>query len=75
MINSLTSLTFRLGFILTGPLIGQVAGIWGLTVALNAPAFRSIVMFALVMMPLIKAVIVLQMNDESAGNAARSTRI
>jgi hypothetical protein len=43
---------------LTGPLIGDVAETWGLTVALNTLAFSSIVM-----MPLVKAVIVLQMKD------------
>lgn len=62
-VNSLTSLTFRFGFILTGPLIGYVAETWGLTVALNALALSSVIMFALVMMPLIKAVIVMQMKE------------
>jgi hypothetical protein len=39
---------------------------WTLRVALSAQGFSSIVMFALVMMPLVKAVIVLQMKEALA---------
>jgi hypothetical protein len=48
---------------LTGQLIGDVAENWALREALNTRAFSSIVMFALVMTPLVKAVIVLQMKE------------
>ena len=51
---------------LTGPLIGYMAENWALRVALSAQGFSSIVMFALVMMPLVKAVIVLQMKEALA---------
>lgn len=59
-VNSLTSLTFRFGFILTGPLIGRVAETQGLHTALSALGVASIVIFLLIMLPLIKTVKVLQ---------------
>lgn len=59
-VNSLTSLTFRFGFILTGPLIGRVAETQGLHMALSVLGVASIVIFVLIMLPLIKTVKVLQ---------------
>jgi MFS family permease len=59
-VNSLTSLTFRFGFILTGPLIGRVAETQGLHTALSVLGVASIVIFLLIMLPLIKTVKVLQ---------------
>lgn len=59
-VNSLTSLTFRFGFILTGPLIGRVAETQGLHAALSVLGVASIVIFLLIMLPLIKTVKVLQ---------------
>ncbi|MEX2132023.1 MAG: MFS transporter [Pseudohongiellaceae bacterium] len=58
--NSLTSFTFRLGFITTGPLVGYIADSQGLTTALNLLGLVSIVVFALIMMPLIQTVRALQ---------------
>lgn len=55
-VNSLTSLTFRFGFILTGPLIGHLAESRGLSAALNILGLSSIAVFFLIMLPLIKAV-------------------
>lgn len=59
-VNSLTSLTFRFGFILTGPLIGQVAETQGLTTALNVLGVASVMMFLLIMLPLMRAVMQIQ---------------
>lgn len=54
--NSLTSLLFRFGFILTGPLVGYVAEHQGLPLTLNILGLSSVLMFALIMLPLIRAV-------------------
>ncbi len=54
--NSLTSLLFRFGFILTGPLVGYMAEHQGLSATLNVLGLLSILMFALIMLPLIQAV-------------------
>ncbi len=59
-VNSLTSLTFRFGFIFTGPLVGHVAQTHGLTSALNMLGISSIFMFLLVMLPLIRTVQTMQ---------------
>ncbi|MCB1670189.1 MAG: MFS transporter [Pseudomonadales bacterium] len=58
--NSLTSFTFRLGFITTGPLVGFVAESQGLPVALNLLGVAFIVAFVFIMMPLIRSVRILQ---------------
>ena len=55
-VNSLTSLTFRFGFVLTGPLLGHIAQTRGLSTALNMLGFSSLLMFLLIMLPLIRAV-------------------
>jgi len=65
-VNSLTSLTFRFGFILTGPLIGRVAETQGLQTALSVLGVASIVIFLLIMLPLIRTVKVLQQARLSA---------
>jgi MFS family permease len=54
--NSLTSFTFRLGFIITGPLVGFVADSRGLAVALNLLGAACIAMFIFIMLPLIRSV-------------------
>lgn len=59
-VNSLTSLSFRLGFIVTGPLVGFIADSQGLAMALNLLAVASILMFAFIMQPLIQTVKTLQ---------------
>lgn len=59
-VNSLSSLTFRFGFMLTGPLVGGMAQNQGLTVTLSWLGISSLVLFGIVMMPLIRAVMVLQ---------------
>jgi hypothetical protein len=62
-VNSLTSLTFRFGFILAGPLIGHLAESKGLSTALNILGLSSIAVFFIVMLPLIKAVRLLAANS------------
>lgn len=59
-VNSLSSLTFRFGFILTGPLVGGMAQNQGLSVTLSWLGISSLVLFGVVMIPLIRAVVVLQ---------------
>ena len=58
--NSLTSFTFRLGFISTGPLVGYLADSQGLTTVFNLLGVVSIVIFVLIMMPLMQSVRSLQ---------------
>jgi MFS family permease len=58
--NSLTSFTFRLGFIITGPLVGHVAESQGLATALNLLGVSFMAAFALIMLPLIRSVKILQ---------------
>ncbi|MEZ5492569.1 MAG: MFS transporter [Gammaproteobacteria bacterium] len=58
--NSLTSFTFRLGFITTGPLVGYVAESQGLTMALNLLGWAFIAAFLFIMLPLIRSVKLLQ---------------
>jgi len=65
-VNSLTSLTFRFGFILTGPLIGHVAETQGLATALNVLGGASVLMFVLIMLPLIKAVTLMQRSASAS---------
>ncbi len=55
-VNSLTSLSFRFGFILTGPLLGLIAERYGIGIALNLLGGFSVLMFVLIMMPLIRTV-------------------
>lgn len=59
-VNSLNSLVFRFGFIITGPFVGFIADTHGLTTALNVIGLWSIMAFFVIMLPLIKAVKVLQ---------------
>lgn len=59
-VNSLTSLTFRFGFIFSGPVVGHIAETRGLTSALNLLGLASIAMFLLIMLPLIRTVRSLQ---------------
>jgi hypothetical protein len=54
--NSLTSFTFRLGFITTGPLVGYLADSQGLTTVFNLLGVLSIMTFVLIMLPLIQSV-------------------
>ena len=67
-VNSLTSLNFRLGFVLTGPLLGRVAETQGLPVALSALGIASIVIFLVFLLPLIRSVQALQ-REKALANA------
>lgn len=58
--NSLTSFTFRLGFITTGPLVGYIADSQGLPTVLNLLGVVCIMIFVGIMLPLIQAVRSLQ---------------
>lgn len=62
-VNSLTSLTFRFGFIFSGPVVGHIAETQGLVTALNLLGLASIVMFWLIMLPLIRSVRLLQQQS------------
>ncbi|MBU2099310.1 MAG: hypothetical protein KKD00_11150, partial [Gammaproteobacteria bacterium] len=55
-VNSLNSLLFRFGFIVTGPALGFVADQYGLSTALTLAGIGSGLVFVLLMLPLIKAV-------------------
>ncbi|MEX0618407.1 MAG: MFS transporter [Pseudohongiellaceae bacterium] len=55
-VNSLTGFSFRLAFIVSGPLIGYVAEYHGLHSAFLVLAVSSICFFGLIMLPLIKSV-------------------
>lgn len=54
--NSFTSFLFRLAFIATGPIVGYLGEARGLEITLNALGLYSILIFALVMVPLIQSV-------------------
>ena len=54
--NSFTSFLFRLAFIATGPVIGYVAELEGLSVALTLIGASYIAVFVMVMLPLIQCV-------------------
>lgn len=54
--NSFTSFLFRLAFIVTGPVVGYLAEVKGLGITLNALGVASILIFALVMVPLVQSV-------------------
>jgi len=54
--NSFTSFLFRLAFISTGPLVGYLAESKGLETSLTVLGISSVVLFAVVMIPLIQAV-------------------
>ena len=54
--NSFTSFLFRFAFILTGPIVGYLTEARGLEIALNVLGLWSILIFALVMIPLIQSV-------------------
>lgn len=54
--NSFTSFLFRLSFIVSGPVIGSIAELYGIGMALQILGVCYIVVFALVMMPLIQSV-------------------
>ncbi len=58
--NSFASFLFRLSFIVSGPVIGYVAEIYGITMALQLLGICYIVIFVLVMLPLIQSVKSLQ---------------
>lgn len=58
--NSLTSFTFRLGFITTGPVVGFVAESMGLPAALNLLGAAFVLVFIFIMLPLIQSVKTLQ---------------
>lgn len=73
-VNSLSSLTFRFGFILTGPLVGAMAQERGLSATLSVLGISSLVLFVVVMLPLIRSVIVLQRTIPAAtAGAIRDT--
>lgn len=54
--NSFTSFLFRLAFIVTGPVVGYLAEVKGLEITLSVLGLASILIFALVMVPLIQSV-------------------
>jgi MFS family permease len=54
--NSFTSFLYRLSFIVTGPIVGYLAEAQGLVMTLNILGLSSILLFALVMLPLIQSV-------------------
>jgi len=54
--NSLTSFLFRLAFIATGPMIGYLTEVRSLELTLNLLGVSSILIFAFVMLPLIRSV-------------------
>ena len=54
--DSLTSVLYRLSFIVTGPLLGYVAQSRGLEIALNLLGLSSLALFFLVMLPLMQSV-------------------
>lgn len=68
--NSLTSFTFRLGFITTGPVVGYIAENQGLPVALNLLGMFFMVAFVFIMLPLIKSVRILQGQLTTQGVAS-----
>lgn len=65
-VNSLNSLLFRFGFILTGPFMGYLADMHGISTALNLIGVWSVLVFALIMMPLIRAVRALEAGKVTA---------
>lgn len=54
--NSFTSFLFRLSFIVSGPVIGSIAELYGISIALQILGLFYIVIYAVVMMPLIQSV-------------------
>lgn len=58
--NSFTSFLFRLSFITTGPLVGYLAETRGLETTLALLGVSSVALFAMVMLPLIQSVKVIQ---------------
>ena len=66
-INSLNSLLFRFGFIVTGPGLGYVADHYGLGSALSLVGAGAVLAFVLVMLPLIRAVRLLPSARPQAG--------
>ncbi len=61
-VNSLNSLLFRFGFIVTGPMIGFVADGYGINSALYLLAAASVFSFLIIMLPLIREVRALQVG-------------
>jgi MFS family permease len=61
-VNSLNSLVFRFAFIITGPFVGYIADLYGISIALNVIGLWSIMAFVLIMLPLIRAVRTMQNN-------------
>lgn len=53
--NSLASLGFRLGFVVTGPIVGHVLDLWGMTTTLTLLALGTLGVFAALIVPLILA--------------------
>jgi len=64
--NSFVSFLFRLSFIVSGPIVGWLAEVQGMTAALNVLGLCSILLFVLVMSPLIRSVRVLQDQQATA---------
>ncbi len=54
--NSLASFGFRGSFVISGPMVGYTLGIWGLQGTLWMLAFASLVIFAVLILPLIFSV-------------------
>ncbi len=54
--NSFVSFLFRLSFIVTGPLLGYIAEVYGITTALNGLGLCYVGIFVVVMLPLIQSV-------------------
>jgi len=71
-VNSLSSLTFRFGFILTGPFVGAMAQERGLTATLSVLGTSSLVLFVVVMIPLIRVVIILRRPVPAAASEPAS---
>ncbi len=68
--NSLTSFGFRGAFMLTGPLVGYHLDLWGMAATLYLLAAVTLVIFAVILVPLIRAVRGLPSNAEIERRAA-----
>ncbi|MEM8766575.1 MAG: MFS transporter [Pseudomonadota bacterium] len=69
--NSLTSFGFRGAFMLTGPLVGYHLDLWGMSATLYLLAAVTLVIFAVILVPLIRAVRGLPSNAELERQAAK----
>jgi len=58
--NSFTSFLFRLSFIVSGPVVGYIAEIYGIAMALQLLGICYVIIFTVIMLPLIQSVKSLQ---------------